>query len=92
MTDSKRYGAKEELDDRTKIFEAFDNYPFETDQYFQAGVQTMKLDELQQAKYFYYNKFIKPFDISEYETWKEAETRIKNETQHSSLSFHVLKN
>lgn len=69
-----------------EIFQHFQTYDFDHDAKFQAGlnaitsssthggaeVEESGQDLLEQAKWFYYNKFIKPFSYSEFLKWKRT--------------------
>ncbi|KAF9168673.1 hypothetical protein DFQ26_002573 [Actinomortierella ambigua] len=64
-------------------FERFDSYDFDTDANFQAGLQSIltkqqdKTTEQQKeavdnAKFFYFSRFVEAFDLNEYKTWKQS--------------------
>ena len=54
----------------SRSFESFDKYLFEQDERFQQGIKQLDTERIQQAKYFYYRKFIdEQFEATEYEAW-----------------------
>ncbi|KAI7862530.1 hypothetical protein BDF14DRAFT_1854270 [Spinellus fusiger] len=63
-------------------FEAFSTYNFENDQRFKDGMSSLlerysqdnslvAEDMIEQARWFYYTKFIEQFDLSAYRQWKK---------------------
>ncbi|KAI8806090.1 hypothetical protein BJ742DRAFT_774587 [Cladochytrium replicatum] len=56
-------------------FQRFESYAFDTDSAFQDGAKTLIAKNVPEAsllkmKWFYYNKFVEPFDFEMYLEWK----------------------
>ncbi|KAI9033676.1 hypothetical protein CLU79DRAFT_724863 [Phycomyces nitens] len=69
--------------DQDATFEAFSKYDFENDTRFQSGVSSLMNryknesissdDVLERAQWFYYTKFVEPFDLEAFREWKEKQ-------------------
>ncbi|GAB5588567.1 hypothetical protein Unana1_03467 [Umbelopsis nana] len=70
-------------------FRAFENYDFDKDSRFQAGLPSLlqngqgkseqeQLELVQRAKWFYYTKFVSSFDYNEYRQWAKDHKYIVN--------------
>ncbi|KAF9206830.1 hypothetical protein BGZ49_001722 [Haplosporangium sp. Z 27] len=64
-----------------QIFEKFEAYDFENDETFQTGLKSIvskntskseqeQQDAIQNAKFFYFSRFVQPFDYSQYRSWR----------------------
>ncbi|RKO86568.1 hypothetical protein BDK51DRAFT_5637, partial [Blyttiomyces helicus] len=68
--------------DDTEVFRAFLAYPFDTDAKFQQGLKTItakaeedvarRAEDIEKAKWFFYSKFVKPFDYTRFQTWRST--------------------
>ncbi|KAF9975107.1 hypothetical protein BGZ73_001368 [Actinomortierella ambigua] len=65
-------------------FERFDSYDFDTDANFQAGLKSIlgkqqdktaqqQKDAIDNAKFFYFSRFMEAFDLNEYNAWKQSQ-------------------
>ncbi|KAJ3296745.1 hypothetical protein HK104_001255 [Borealophlyctis nickersoniae] len=63
------------------IFKQFLSYPFHSDEKFQAGLKTLSSDaDVGKAKWFYFSKFVKPFDYSLFLAWKASQPSEPTQT------------
>ncbi|EGF83070.1 hypothetical protein BATDEDRAFT_85737 [Batrachochytrium dendrobatidis JAM81] len=84
----------------TQVFEQFLSYDFEKDERFTQGLQqamgsvtTQVQDQmkLEQAKVFYFSKFIAPLDYAAYKKWQAATAREAQTRLDSTLAQGHLK-
>ncbi|KAH8550395.1 hypothetical protein BGW37DRAFT_428033 [Umbelopsis sp. PMI_123] len=70
-------------------FQAFNNYDFDKDDRFQAGLPSLLKNQegkseserselIQRAKWFYYTKFVTRFDYEEYQQWSKNRNSTVN--------------
>ncbi|KAF9093588.1 hypothetical protein BGX27_001585 [Mortierella sp. AM989] len=63
-----------------QVYEKFEAYDFDNDATFQSGLNSIvnnnktksekeQHDAIQNAKFFYYSRFVQPFDYSQYKAW-----------------------
>ncbi|KAF9983917.1 hypothetical protein BGZ75_004535 [Mortierella antarctica] len=91
------------------VFKKFENYDFEGDATFQNGLKSIvngnqdksereQQEAIQNAKYFYFSRFVQNFDNNQYQAWRAQQpaapgstsgpseaTREGNESQHGQI-------
>ncbi|KAF9954445.1 hypothetical protein BGZ72_004582 [Mortierella alpina] len=101
-----------ETSSQQSIFEKFESYDFEGDATFQNGLKSIvngnqdkpereQQEAIQNAKYFYFSRFVQNFDNRQYQAWRAQQpaapgstsessdvTREGHESQHDQLSTH----
>ncbi|KAI7823323.1 hypothetical protein BC939DRAFT_451709 [Gamsiella multidivaricata] len=64
-----------------QVFERFESYDFENDSTFQSGLKSIvsnnqnksekeQRDAIENAKYFYFTRFVQSFDYNQYKAWR----------------------
>ncbi|KAI1311538.1 hypothetical protein EDD11_003454 [Mortierella claussenii] len=70
-----------------QVFKKFEAYDFEGDATFQTGLKSIvgnnqnktekeQQEAIQSAKYFYFARFVQPFDLKEYQAWRAQSPEI----------------
>ncbi|KAL0082425.1 hypothetical protein J3Q64DRAFT_1720622 [Phycomyces blakesleeanus] len=80
-------------------FEAFSKYDFDNDTRFQSGVSSLMNrykkesidsdDILERAQWFYYTKFVEPFDLDAFREWK-AKKEADVDQEQKRFTFQEL--
>jgi hypothetical protein len=73
------------------VYAEFDQYDFNNDPTFQAGVTHTQQPANIDAKHFYFSRFFTPFSLAEYQHWK-SENNLKADENNvqPTLSFKVF--
>ncbi|OAQ34507.1 hypothetical protein K457DRAFT_14346 [Linnemannia elongata AG-77] len=73
-----------------QLFQKFENYDFEADANFQAGLKSIignnqnksaqeQKDAVDKAKYFYYSRFVQSFDYNQYQAWRQLKSATSSD-------------